>query len=87
MRLAKPGLSVPSPRQGSARERAFGQIYICGDALCLHNLATGRERTIPPVVEPGPGPRHKIVVVGAGPVTPDRMSAQSTVHWSSGVCG
>ena len=43
------------------------RIYIGGDALCLHNPATGRERTMPHVIEPGPGPRRKIVVVGAGP--------------------
>ena len=43
------------------------RIYIGGDALCLHNPATGRERTMPHVVEPGPGPRRKVVVVGAGP--------------------
>ncbi len=43
------------------------RIYTGGDALCLHNPATGRERTMPHVVEPGPGPRRKVVVVGAGP--------------------
>ena len=43
------------------------RIYIGGDALCLHNPATGREKTMPHVVPPGPGPRRKVVVVGAGP--------------------
>ena len=43
------------------------RIYIGGDALCLHNPATGREKTMPHVVERGPGPRRKVVVVGAGP--------------------
>ena len=43
------------------------RIYIGGDALCLHNPATGREKTMPHVVEPAPGPRRKVVVVGAGP--------------------
>ncbi len=43
------------------------RIYTGGDALCLHNPATGRERTMPHVIEPGPGPRRKVVVVGAGP--------------------
>ena len=38
-----------------------------GDALCLHNPATGREATMPHVVEPGSGPKRKVVVVGAGP--------------------
>ena len=43
------------------------RIYVGGDALCLHNPATGREQTMPHVVEAGPGPRRKVVVVGAGP--------------------
>ena len=43
------------------------RIYIGGDALCLHNPATGRERTMPHVIEAGPGPRRKVVVAGAGP--------------------
>ena len=43
------------------------RIYTGGDALCLHNPATGRERTMPHVIRPGPGPRRKVVVVGAGP--------------------
>ena len=43
------------------------RIYIGGDALCLHNPATGREKTMPHVVGPGPGPRRRVVVVGAGP--------------------
>ena len=43
------------------------RIYVGGDALCLHNPATGRERTMPHVVQPGDGPRRKVVVVGAGP--------------------
>ena len=43
------------------------RIYTGGDALCLHNPATGREKTMPHVIEPGPGPHRKVVVVGAGP--------------------
>ena len=43
------------------------RIYVGGDALCLHNPATGREGTMPHVIEPGPGPRRRVVVVGAGP--------------------
>ena len=43
------------------------RIYVGGDALCLHNPATGRERTMPHVVGPSPGPRRKVVVMGAGP--------------------
>ena len=43
------------------------RIYTGGDALCLHNPATGRERTMPHVVRPGAGPRKRVVVVGGGP--------------------
>lgn len=43
------------------------RIYFGGGALCIHNAATGREATMPHVVARGPGPRRKVVVVGAGP--------------------
>ena len=43
------------------------RIYAGADALCLQNPATGRERTMPHVIEPGGGPRRKVVVAGAGP--------------------
>ncbi len=43
------------------------RIYLGGDALCLHNPATGREETMPHAIGPGAGPRRKVVVVGAGP--------------------
>src|SRR5690606_25866009 len=38
-----------------------------GEALCLHNPATGRELTMPHVVARTTGPAKKVVVVGAGP--------------------
>ncbi len=38
-----------------------------GQALCIHNPATGREATMPHVVARSDGPRRKVVVVGAGP--------------------
>jgi hypothetical protein len=43
------------------------RIYFGGEALCIHNPATGREDAMPHVVAPSPGPRRKVVVVGAGP--------------------
>ena len=52
----------------------------------MHDSATRRERTMPPVVQPGPGSsRRKAVVAGARPATPDRMSARaaSIVHSES----
>jgi NADPH-dependent 2,4-dienoyl-CoA reductase/sulfur reductase-like enzyme len=38
-----------------------------GQALCIHNPATGREATMPHVVPRSDGPHRKVVVVGAGP--------------------
>jgi 2,4-dienoyl-CoA reductase-like NADH-dependent reductase (Old Yellow Enzyme family) len=43
------------------------RIYTGGEALCIHNAATGREATMPHVVERDAGPRKKVVVIGAGP--------------------
>src|SRR5271157_5708512 len=38
-----------------------------GQAVCIHNAATGREETIPHLIERTSGPRKRVVVVGAGP--------------------
>lgn len=43
------------------------RIYFGGEALCLHNPATGREATIPQIVPRGDGPSRRVVVIGAGP--------------------
>lgn len=42
------------------------RIYEGGEALCIHNPATGRELEVPQEVTPADGPRKKVVVVGAG---------------------
>jgi 2,4-dienoyl-CoA reductase-like NADH-dependent reductase (Old Yellow Enzyme family)/thioredoxin reductase len=42
------------------------RIYEGGEALCIHNAATGREATIPHVITRSGGPLKKVVVVGAG---------------------
>lgn len=42
------------------------RIYQAGDALCIHNPATGRELTMPHTIPPADKARH-VVVVGAGP--------------------
>ena len=42
------------------------RIYQGKDALCIHNPATGREATMPHLVQPSDGPRRKVVVVGGG---------------------
>jgi 2,4-dienoyl-CoA reductase-like NADH-dependent reductase (Old Yellow Enzyme family) len=43
------------------------RIYVGGDALCLHNAATGREQLLRHEIARGDGPLRKIVVDGAGP--------------------
>lgn len=43
------------------------RIYEGGEALCIHNAATGREATIPHVIARTDGPLKHVVVVGAGP--------------------
>ena len=42
------------------------RIYQAGDALCIHNAATGRELSMPHDIPPAHAPR-KVVIVGAGP--------------------
>lgn len=42
------------------------RIYQAGDALCMHNAATGRELTMPHDIPPAAA-RKKVVIVGAGP--------------------
>lgn len=42
------------------------RIYQAGDALCMHNAATGRELTMPHDIAPA-AEKKKVVVVGAGP--------------------
>ncbi|MGH3425316.1 MAG: NAD(P)-binding protein, partial [Nocardioidaceae bacterium] len=42
-------------------------IYESGDAKCIHNAATGRERTLPHVVPASSAAPRTVVVVGAGP--------------------
>ena len=42
------------------------RIYQAGEALCIHNAATGRELTMPHEI-PAAETRKKVVIVGAGP--------------------
>lgn len=42
------------------------RIYQAGDALCMHNAATGRELTMPHDISPAVMPK-KVVIIGAGP--------------------
>lgn len=43
------------------------RIYEGGEALCIHNAATGREADVPHVIARSPRPGQRVVVVGAGP--------------------
>ena len=42
------------------------RIYAAGEALCIHNPATGRELTMPHLI-PAASARRRVVVVGTGP--------------------
>ncbi|MBV0912029.1 NADH:flavin oxidoreductase [Anianabacter salinae] len=42
------------------------RIYAAGEALCIHNAATGRELTMPHDIAPAPE-RRRVVIIGAGP--------------------
>ncbi|MFS4580624.1 FAD-dependent oxidoreductase [Phaeobacter sp. C3_T13_0] len=42
------------------------RIYQAGEALCIHNPATGRELSMPHVIPPA-DTRKQVVIVGAGP--------------------
>ena len=42
------------------------RIYAAGEALCIHNAATGRELSMPHEIAPATL-RRKVVIVGAGP--------------------
>ena len=42
------------------------RIYEAGEALCIHNAATGREATMPHEIPRAPSSR-RVVVIGAGP--------------------
>lgn len=43
------------------------RIYEGGEALCIHNAATGREQYLPQSIPAAAGPARRVVVVGAGP--------------------
>jgi 2,4-dienoyl-CoA reductase-like NADH-dependent reductase (Old Yellow Enzyme family) len=44
----------------------INRLYLGHDALCIHNPATGREETIPHVVEPAGTGARRVVVIGGG---------------------
>ncbi|MES1150634.1 MAG: NADH:flavin oxidoreductase [Dongia sp.] len=57
------------------------RIYQGGEALCLHNPATGREETMPHVI-PAAAQKKRVVVIGAGPAGLEaaRVSASRGHH-------
>jgi 2,4-dienoyl-CoA reductase-like NADH-dependent reductase (Old Yellow Enzyme family)/thioredoxin reductase len=42
------------------------RIYEGGEALCIHNAATGREATIPQSIAMAGGPAKRVAIIGAG---------------------
>jgi 2,4-dienoyl-CoA reductase-like NADH-dependent reductase (Old Yellow Enzyme family) len=57
---------VDDIRQCVGANYCIDRIYTAGEALCIQNPATGRERTISHQISKASTPR-KVVVVGAGP--------------------
>ena len=57
------------------------RIYQAGEALCIHNAATGRELTMPHEVQPAET-AQRVVVIGAGPggLEAARVSAERGHH-------
>ncbi len=71
--IADPHIAAKVARGEEARIRpcvgatyCIDRIYEGGEALCIHNAATGREATLPHAIPPAPAPR-RAVIVGAGP--------------------
>lgn len=72
--MADPHIVAKVERKEEARIRpcvgagyCIDGIYEHGQALCIHNPATGREATMPQIVRRSDGPAKRVVVVGAGP--------------------
>lgn len=53
-------------------------LHVYGEALCIHNAATGREATMPHVVSKGEGVPKHIVFIGAGPAGLEAARVVST---------
>ncbi|MFO0996250.1 MAG: NADH:flavin oxidoreductase [Alphaproteobacteria bacterium] len=54
-------------RQCVGAAYCIDRLYTGGGAVCTHNAATGREKTMPHVVPKATGAKRTIVVAGAGP--------------------
>ena len=44
----------------------INRLYLGLDSLCIQNVATGREATIPHLTPRSDGPSRRVVVVGGG---------------------
>ena len=57
------------------------RIYAAGEALCIHNAATGRELTMPHEISPAET-RRRVVIIGAGPagLEAGRVAAERGHH-------
>jgi len=71
--LADPHIAAKVARGEEERIRpcvgagyCIDRIYEGGEALCIHNPATGREKTMPHIIAPA-SEAKRVVVVGAGP--------------------
>ncbi|MEM6669469.1 MAG: FAD-dependent oxidoreductase [Pseudomonadota bacterium] len=71
--MADPHLVAKLMRDEEARIRpcvgagyCIDRIYGGADALCLHNVSTGREATLPHEIAPAEAPR-RVTVIGGGP--------------------
>jgi NADPH-dependent 2,4-dienoyl-CoA reductase/sulfur reductase-like enzyme len=79
----------PCVGAGYCLDRIYGE----GEALCIHNVATGREATMPHVIPRSEGPVKKVTVIGGGPAGLEaaRVSAERghevTLHEASGDLG
>ena len=71
--MADPHIVAKLSRGEEARIRpcvgagyCIDRIYGGGDALCIHNISTGREGSLPHEIPPAPD-RRRVTVIGGGP--------------------
>lgn len=72
--IAEPHIAIKIERGDEDRIRpcvgatyCLDRIYEAGEALCIHNAATGREAHIPQVIPRAENAGRRVVIVGAGP--------------------